>query len=103
MQVYVIGDVGILEELDLKGYQYIGGPADNDKKIELSPGYALEHDHDVRPSFTTTAPFDCLTLPAGIKSALYMSLHIHSGKFVCCWVLGGGEGEQIVMHQAGSL
>ena len=49
MQVYVIGDVGILEELDLKGYQYIGGPQDNDKKIELSPGYALEHDHDVRP------------------------------------------------------
>ncbi|KAK9832335.1 hypothetical protein WJX74_006874 [Apatococcus lobatus] len=47
-KVYVIGDVGILEELDLKGYQYIGGPADNDKKIELSPGYALEHDHDVQ-------------------------------------------------------
>ena len=40
--------MGILEELDLKGYQHIGGPEHNDKKIELSAGYALEHDHDVR-------------------------------------------------------
>ena len=54
--MYVIGDVGILEELDLKGYQYIGGPADNDKKIELSPGYALEHDHDVGPFVALIAP-----------------------------------------------
>lgn len=50
MQVYVIGDVGILEELDLHGYQYFGGPEDGSKKVELSAGYAMPHDENVRPS-----------------------------------------------------
>ena len=50
MQVYVVGEVGIQEELDLKGIAHIGGPADADKKIELKPGFALPHDHDVRPA-----------------------------------------------------
>ena len=48
-QVYVIGDVGILEELDLHGYQYFGGPEDGSKKVELSAGYAMPHDENVRP------------------------------------------------------
>lgn len=47
MQVYVVGDIGIQEELDLKGYQHIGGPADKDHIVELKPGYALPHDHNV--------------------------------------------------------
>ena len=51
LQVYVVGDVGIQEELDLKGYQHTGGPADKDQVVELKPGYALPHDHDV--SFET--------------------------------------------------
>lgn len=46
-KVYVVGDVGIEEELDLKGIAHIGGPADADKKIELTPGTFLEHDPDV--------------------------------------------------------
>ena len=91
-QVYVVGEVGIQEELDLKvgrlgrrgraqrcqipsaaagraaareatrhrptlpaappavlpqGIKHIGGPADADKKVELTPGMFLEHDHDV--------------------------------------------------------
>lgn len=46
--MYVVGETGILEELDLKGISYIGGPADADKKVELKPGYFLEHDKDVR-------------------------------------------------------
>ncbi len=45
--MYVVGETGILEELDLKGISYIGGPADADKKIELKPGFYLEHDKDV--------------------------------------------------------
>ena len=49
-QVYVIGDVGILEELDLLGFQYIGGPEDGGKDIDLGPGYALPHDTDVSPA-----------------------------------------------------
>ena len=49
-QVYVIGDVGILEELDLLGFQYIGGPEDGGKDIDLGPGYALPHDADVSPA-----------------------------------------------------
>ncbi|CAM9629019.1 unnamed protein product [Chrysoparadoxa australica] len=46
-KVYVIGEVGIEEELDLIGVPHIGGPADKDQKIELVPGFALDHDHDV--------------------------------------------------------
>ena len=39
--------VGIQEELDLKGISHIGGPADAGKVVDLSPGVYLEHDHDV--------------------------------------------------------
>ena len=56
-QVYVVGEVGIQEELDLKGIAHIGGPADAEKKIELKPGFALPHDHDVLPALL----FQCLT------------------------------------------
>lgn len=48
MQVYVIGDVGIEEELDLLGINYIGGPSDAGRTIDLKPGYALPHDDTVR-------------------------------------------------------
>jgi phosphoglycolate phosphatase len=46
-KVYVVGDVGIEEELDLKGISHIGGPSDADKKVELTPGTYMEHDPDV--------------------------------------------------------
>ncbi|PRW33118.1 phosphoglycolate phosphatase [Chlorella sorokiniana] len=46
-KVYVVGEVGIQEELDLKGIAHIGGPADADKKVELKPGMLLEQDPDV--------------------------------------------------------
>ena len=49
-QVYIVGEVGIQEELDLKGIAHIGGPEDADKKISLKPGFALPHDPDVRHS-----------------------------------------------------
>ena len=49
LQVYIIGDVGIEEELDLLGISHLGGPEENDKKVELKPGYALPHDSDVSP------------------------------------------------------
>ena len=39
--------VGIQEELDLKGIAHIGGPADAGKKVELTPGMLLEQDKDV--------------------------------------------------------
>ena len=38
MQVYIIGEVGIEEELDLIGVPWIGGGADAGKKIELKSG-----------------------------------------------------------------
>lgn len=44
----MVGEVGIQEELDLKGINHIGGPADAGKVVDLSPGVYLEHDHDVR-------------------------------------------------------
>jgi len=39
--------VGILEELDLEKFDYLGGPEDGEKKIQLSKGYKMEHDESV--------------------------------------------------------
>lgn len=46
-KVYVIGEVGIPQELDLIGVPYIGGPDDSEKQPDMGPGGRLEHDHDV--------------------------------------------------------
>jgi 4-nitrophenyl phosphatase/phosphoglycolate phosphatase len=46
-KVYVLGEVGIQEELDLIGVPHIGGPSDADQKIELKNGGMVHHDHDV--------------------------------------------------------
>mmetsp|Transcript_33378 Transcript_33378/g.87899 ORF Transcript_33378/g.87899 Transcript_33378/m.87899 type:complete len:354 (+) Transcript_33378:20-1081(+) len=46
-KVYIIGEVGIEEELDLIGVPWIGGGSDAGKKIELKSGYALPYDENV--------------------------------------------------------
>lgn len=46
-QVYVIGETGILEELDLKGIEHLGGPEDAAKEVALKKGEYMEHDSDV--------------------------------------------------------
>ncbi|KAL6577965.1 Phosphoglycolate phosphatase 1A, chloroplastic [Orobanche minor] len=46
-RVYVVGEEGIQKELELAGFQYLGGPEDGDKKIELTPGFVMEHDENV--------------------------------------------------------
>ncbi|XP_068664936.1 phosphoglycolate phosphatase 1A, chloroplastic-like [Aristolochia californica] len=43
-KAYVIGEDGVLKELELAGFQYLGGPEYGDKKIELKPGFMMEHD-----------------------------------------------------------
>ncbi|OVA11065.1 HAD-superfamily hydrolase [Macleaya cordata] len=46
-KVYVVGEDGILKELELAEFQYLGGPEDGGKKIELKPGFLMEHDESV--------------------------------------------------------
>lgn len=46
-KVYIIGEVGIGEELDLIGVPHIGGPADAGKKPDMGPGGFMEVDPDV--------------------------------------------------------
>mmetsp|Transcript_24187 Transcript_24187/g.58436 ORF Transcript_24187/g.58436 Transcript_24187/m.58436 type:complete len:349 (+) Transcript_24187:2-1048(+) len=45
--VYVIGDVGIGEELDLLGIPWSGGVEDQGKTIELKNGYKLDQDKNI--------------------------------------------------------
>jgi len=46
-KVYVIGEVGICDELDLIGVPYIGGPADEGKQPEMVSGSKVDHDEEV--------------------------------------------------------
>merc|ERR1711920_169801 len=46
-KVYVIGEIGIMQELELAGIPHFGGPQDNDKKIALSKGLRIDQDPDV--------------------------------------------------------
>jgi hypothetical protein len=46
-KVYVIGEVGIEEELDLIGVPHIGGPGDKGKTIDLKPGRRV---HEINQS-----------------------------------------------------
>jgi len=46
-KVYIIGEIGICEELDMIGVPYIGGPDDNGKVADMGPGGKVVHDHDV--------------------------------------------------------
>lgn len=43
-KVYVIGEVGIQEELDLLGIPHVGGPEDKDKAPNMTPGGSLPID-----------------------------------------------------------
>lgn len=46
-KVYIIGEVGIEDELDLIGVPYIGAGADSDKKADMKPGGKLDVDPDI--------------------------------------------------------
>ncbi len=47
MKAYIIGGIGIEEELDLIGVPHVGGLSDAGKTVDLKPGFKLEHDQDV--------------------------------------------------------
>eukprot|EP00466_Bigelowiella_natans_P009396 jgi/Bigna1/91932/estExt_fgenesh1_pg.C_1310016 len=67
--VYVVGDVGIGEELDLLDIPWSGGPADMDKQIELKSGFALPHDGNVlSSSFAAAAYLDQVNFKESGKS-----------------------------------
>ncbi|EXB64607.1 hypothetical protein L484_017939 [Morus notabilis] len=46
-KVYVIGEEGILEELQLAGFTGLGGPEDGQKTAEWKPNCLFEHDKSV--------------------------------------------------------
>lgn len=46
-KVYVVGEVGICEELNLIGIPYIGGPQDAGKSPDMGPGGLMTIDEDV--------------------------------------------------------
>ena len=46
-KVYVIGEIGICEELDLINVPYVGGPEDAGKAPNMGPGGKLDIDEDI--------------------------------------------------------
>ncbi|KMZ72841.1 Phosphoglycolate phosphatase 2 [Zostera marina] len=46
-KVYVVGEEGILEELEIAGFKGIGGPEDGKKLVDLKPNCYFEHDKNV--------------------------------------------------------
>ncbi|BBM99829.1 4-nitrophenyl phosphatase [Marchantia polymorpha subsp. ruderalis] len=46
-KVYVVGEEGIQQELEQAGIQYLGGPEDGEKKVEMGSGKNLEIDPNV--------------------------------------------------------
>lgn len=45
--MYVVGEIGIQEELTLAGFDHTGGPEDGTKQITLGMGAKMEHDENV--------------------------------------------------------
>ena len=46
-KAYVVGETGILEELDGVGIKHIGGESDAGKQVTLASGELMHHDEDV--------------------------------------------------------
>ncbi|KAK9099147.1 hypothetical protein Syun_026192 [Stephania yunnanensis] len=99
--VYVIGEDGILKELELAGFQYFGGPEDGGKKIELKPGFLMEHDESVSSEFLINLfpafTYSFLSVGAVVIFDRYFNYYkiqggCNGGRYHQCRYKGGGEG-----------
>jgi hypothetical protein len=74
--VYVIGQEGIGEELDLLNIPHIGGPGDNDKIIKLGPGVKVKILLSYYLSFSFF-PFLSLSVSLSLSISLCVLIHVN--------------------------
>ncbi|KAM3280800.1 hypothetical protein P3S67_027820 [Capsicum chacoense] len=72
-EVYVIGEEGILEELEQAGFTALGGPADGKKNIELKSNCLFEHDKSVGAVIV-----GLLDYPRGKQEIKYVQISVES-------------------------
>lgn len=86
VQVYVVGEEGIVEELALHGIKALGGPADRYKEVDWSSEPKMDIDQDVGRFSTgnlTAAAYESPACQSGPPVRL-RSLSVNASLSQCC-------------------